>query len=50
MRLEMKNRSSRYDINRPRRRNGYKYTKYEICIDINDGQMYQATPKATFET
>ena len=50
MRLEMKNRSSRYDINSPRRRNGHKYTKYKICIDINDGYMYQATPKATFET
>ena len=40
MRLEMKNRSSRYDINSPRRRNGHKYTKYKICIDMNDGYMY----------
>ena len=31
MRLKMKSRSSRYDINRSRRRQGHKYTKYEIC-------------------
>ena len=29
----MKNRSSRYDINRPRRWHGHKYTKYKICLD-----------------
>ena len=34
MRLKMKKRSSRYDINRPRRWYGHKYTKYKICIDI----------------
>ena len=34
MRLKMKNRSSRYDINRPRRWHGHKYTKYKICLDI----------------
>ena len=34
MRLKMKNRSSRYDINRPRLRHGDKYTKYKICLDI----------------
>ena len=34
MRLKMKNRSSRYDINRPRRRHGRKYTKHKICLDI----------------
>ena len=34
MRLEMKNRSSRYDINGPRRTHGHKYTKYKICLDI----------------
>ena len=34
MRLKMKNRSSRYDINRPRQRHGHKYTKYKICLDI----------------
>ena len=34
MRLKMKNRSSRYDINRPRRWHGHKYTKYKICLDM----------------
>ena len=34
MRLKMKNRSSRYDINRPSRRHGYKYTKYKTGLDI----------------
>ena len=32
MRLEMKNRSSRYDISRPRHRHGHKYTKYKMCL------------------
>ena len=30
MRLKMKNRSQKYDINRPRPRHGHKYTKYKI--------------------
>ena len=30
-RLKMKNRSHRYDINRPRPRHGYKYAKYKMC-------------------
>ena len=34
MRLKMKNKSSRYDINRPRCWHGQKYTKYKICLDI----------------
>ena len=34
MRLKMENRSSRYDINGPRRGHGHKYTKYKICLDI----------------
>ena len=34
MRLKMRNRSHRYDINRPRPRHGYKYTKYEMCFSI----------------
>ena len=28
----MKNRSSRYDINRPKSRHGHKYTKYKMCL------------------
>ena len=34
MTLKMKNRSHRYDINRPRSRHGHKYTKYKICLSI----------------
>ena len=34
IRLEMQNRSSRYDINGPRHRHGHKYTKNKICLDI----------------
>ena len=34
MRLKMRNRSSRYDINRPRRWRGHKYTEYKIYLDI----------------
>ena len=34
MRLKMRNRSHRYDINRPRPRHGYKYTKYKMCFGI----------------
>ena len=33
MRLNMKNRSHRYDINRPRPRHGYRYTyEYKMCV------------------
>ena len=32
MRLKMKNRSHRYDINRPRLRHGHKCTKYKMCL------------------
>ena len=34
MRLEVKKRSHRYDINRPRLRHGHKYTKYKMCLSI----------------
>ena len=34
MRLEMKNRSHIYDINRPWLRHGHKYTKYKMCLSI----------------
>ena len=30
----MKKRSQRYNINRPRLRQGHKYTKYKICLSI----------------
>ena len=28
----MKNRSQRYEMNRPRPRHGHKYTKYKLCL------------------
>ena len=34
MRLKMKNRLHRYDINRPRLRNGHKYSEYKMCLSI----------------
>ena len=34
MRLKMKNRSRLYNINRPRQRQGHKYTKYKMCLGI----------------
>ena len=30
----MKNRSRRYDINRPRPRHGHKYTEEKMCLNI----------------
>ena len=32
VRLKMKNRSHRYDINRPRPGDTHKYTKYKMCL------------------
>ena len=34
MRQKMENRLFRYEINRPRRRHGRKYAKYEMCLSI----------------
>ena len=34
MRLKIKNRSQKYDINRTRSRYGQKYTKYKICLGM----------------
>ena len=31
---EMKNRSHRQDKNRPKRRHGHKYTKYELYLSV----------------
>ena len=39
MMLKMKNRSHRYDVNRPRLRHGHKYTKYKLP-QYNDGSMH----------
>ena len=34
MKMEMKNRSNRYDINRPSSRNTHKYSTYEKCFSM----------------
>ena len=34
MKMNMKNRSHRYDINRPRSRNGHKHSKYKTCFSM----------------
>ena len=34
MRLKLKNKSHRYDINRPKPRHGQKHTKYKMCLSI----------------
>ena len=34
MKMKMKNRSDRYNINRPRSRHGHKYNKYKRCLSI----------------
>ena len=34
MRLQMKNRSHSYDINRPRTILGHSYTRYKMCLNI----------------
>ena len=34
IRLKMKDKSQRCDINRPRSRHGHKYTKYKKCLSV----------------
>ena len=34
MKIKIKNRSHRYDMNRPRSRYGQKYSKYKMCLSI----------------
>lgn len=34
MKVKVKNRTYRYDTNRTRPRNGYEYTKYNICLSM----------------
>ena len=34
VKMKMKNRSHRYDINRPRSRHGHKYSEYEKCLSM----------------
>ena len=42
MKIKMKNRSHRYDINRPWFRHEHKYSKYKKCLTI---MMPISTPK-----
>ena len=35
IRLKMKSRSQRYDINRHRHRDGHKYTKCKMCLSMD---------------
>ena len=32
--MKKKNRSHKYDINRPRPRHGHDYTEYKMCLDL----------------
>ena len=34
MKIKMKNRSHRYDTNRPRSRHGHKYSEYKKCLSM----------------
>ena len=34
MKMKIKNRSHRYDINRPRSRYGHKYSRYKKCVSM----------------
>ena len=34
MKMKMKNKSHRYDINRPTSRHGHKYSKYKKCLGM----------------
>ena len=34
MKIKMKNRSHKYDINKPRSRHGHKYSKYKNCVTM----------------
>ena len=45
MEMKMKNRSHRYEINRPRSRHGHKYSKYKKCLCKMMPIMYLTTPK-----
>ena len=34
LRLKMKKKLYRFDINRPRSRHGHKYTKFKMCVSL----------------
>ena len=47
MRVKMKNRSHRYDMNRTRSGHDYKYTKYKMCLSM---MMIMCNNEAEFIT
>ena len=49
MKLKMKTRSHRYDLNRPKLRQRHKYSKYEKCVSMIMLYVLNNT-SATFET
>ena len=49
MRLNLKNRPHRYDINTPRPRHGHKYTKHKMCLSIMMVICIKQHLEATFE-
>ena len=44
IKMKLKDKSHRYDINRPTSRNEHKYIKYKIS-QYKNACIYQATPK-----
>ena len=50
MRLKIKNRSHRYDLNRPRSRHGHKYTKYKMSQYNDDYILAHFSPMSHFYT
>ena len=49
MTMKMKNRSHRYDINRPRPRHGHEYTKHKLLLSILMVICIKKHLQATFE-
>ena len=47
MKMKMKNRSQRYNINRPRSRHGNKHSKYKKCLSIMMPTCIKQHPYAT---
>ena len=45
MKMKMKNRTHKYNINKPRSRHGHKYIKYEKMSQHDDTYMYSVRPK-----
>ena len=48
MKMKIKNKSHRYEINRSRSRHGYKYSKYKKCLSMMK-LIYSKQHLTTFE-